>query len=69
MSNDTIEYDEHGNFVIDGELEIQWMELHRDIQTQYRTERLLSFIKGIAGITAAGFAIYLVMASFYLSTF
>ena len=69
MSNDTIEFDERGNFVIDGDLEMQWMELHRDIQSQYRTERLLSFIKGIAGITAAGFAVYLVMASFYLSTF
>lgn len=67
MSQDSIEYDENGNFVIDGDLEVQWMELHRDIQSQYRTERILAFIKGIAGIGAATTAIYLVMTSFYLS--
>lgn len=67
MKRDSIEYDDNGNFVIDGELEVQWMELHREIQSQYRIERILSYIKGLAGITAAGFAIYLVMTSFYLS--
>lgn len=67
MSQDSIEYDEHGNFVIEGDLEAQWMELHRDIQSQYRTEKVFAYIKGLAGIGAAGFAIYLVMTSFYLS--
>lgn len=67
MNQDSIEYDENGNFVIEGDLEVQWMELHREIRDQYRTEKILKYIKGIAGIGAAGFAIYLVMTSFWLS--
>lgn len=43
-----IQYDENGNFVIDGDLEVQWMKLHRDIQSDYRTEQFGTFLKGAA---------------------
>ena len=57
-SKEKINYDENGNFVIDGDLEVQWMKLHRDIQAEYRNEQLGAFLKGalwVGAIVAVGY--------------
>lgn len=53
MQHDTIEFDENGNFILEGDLEVQWMKLHRDIQTEYRMEQLRSFLRGSACVGVA----------------
>ena len=58
MKKDKIEYDENGNFVIDGDVEVQWMKLHRDIQSEYRLEQLGAFLKGtvcVGGVLTVGY--------------
>lgn len=58
MNRETIQYDENGNFVFNGELEAQWMKLHRDIQAEYRNEQWSTFLKGaswVAGIVLTGY--------------
>lgn len=57
-NKDKIKYDENGNFVIDGDLEVQWMKLHRDIQAEYRYEQLGAFLKGalcVGAIVSVGY--------------
>ena len=61
MNNDPIKYDEHGNFLLDGELEVQWMKLHREIQSEYRQEQALSVLKGLVGVTAVLSAVFLLL--------
>jgi len=64
-----LRYDDHGNFLLDGDLELQWMKLHRDIQGEYRLEQLQAFLRGliwVGGIVALGwFAITRFNAWFY----
>lgn len=60
MEREAIRYDDNGNFLLDGELEKQWMKLHRDIQAEYRQEQWGAFLKGTAvvGIVlAAGYVL------------
>jgi hypothetical protein len=60
MKQDNIQFDEYGNFRLDGDIETQWMQLHRDIQAEYRSERWHAFFKA-GGLVAAAIAIgYLV---------
>ncbi len=59
MRNDPIQYDDNGNFVFNGDLEVQWMKLHRDIQAEYRSEQWHSFLRGllyVGGILGLGYA-------------
>lgn len=46
MKSNTVNYDDHGNFLIQGDVEAQWMKLHRDIQAEYRQEQWQLFLKG-----------------------
>jgi hypothetical protein len=48
MKSDTVQYDDHGNFLIQGDVERQWMKVHRDIQAEYRQEQWSAFFKGAA---------------------
>ncbi len=60
MKQDTVQFDDNGNFRLDGDIEVQWMKLHRDIQAEYRIEQLQAFLKGTAivgGIVAVGFVL------------
>ena len=60
MSKEKIKYDDNGNFVIDGDLEVQWMKLHRDIQAEYRVEQFGAFLKGtlcVGGVVTAGYVL------------
>ena len=52
MKSDTVQYDDNGNFLLDGDLETQWMKLHRDIQAEYRQEQWGAFLKGSACVVA-----------------
>ena len=66
MKRDTVQYDDHGNFLLEGDVEAQWMKLHRDIQAEYRQEQLATFFKGtawVAGLVAFG---YLAITGFNL---
>jgi hypothetical protein len=58
MKSDTVQYDDNGNFLLQGDVEQQWMKVHRDIQAEYRREQLGAFLKGSAlagAIIAAGY--------------
>ncbi|MEM1412600.1 MAG: hypothetical protein AAGH19_09605 [Pseudomonadota bacterium] len=58
MKKKRIKYDDNGNFVFDGDLEVQWMKLHRDIQSEYRHEQLGAFLKGtlvVGVVVSAGY--------------
>lgn len=60
MKKDTIQFDDNGNFRLDGDIEVQWMKLHRDIQAEYRAEQWQAFIKGAAlvgGLVTAGYVL------------
>ncbi len=48
MKSTTVQYDDHGNFLIQGDVETQWMKVHRDIQAEYRQEQWSAFLKGFA---------------------
>ncbi len=64
MPKDRIQYDENGNFVFDAELEVQWMKLHRDIQSEYRVEQFVAFLKGAACAAVVTGSFYLALTSF-----
>ena len=58
MSQETIKFDENGNFIFDAELESQWMELHRDIQNEYRAEkrnRVWAFMACVGGAVSIAY--------------
>lgn len=63
MKKDRIEYDDHGNFLLDGELEVQWMKLHRDIQSEYRYEKVLAFMKGLALVSVTASVGYVLLSA------
>lgn len=59
-NHDEINFDQNGNFVFNGDLEVQWMKLHRDIQSEYRYEQLGAFLKGtlwVGAIVAVGYTL------------
>lgn len=64
MSKDTIQYDDNGNFLMEGDVEVQWMKLHRDIQAEYRSEQWIAFLKGAACVCAIVVTGYLALTSF-----
>ena len=64
MKSQTVTYDDHGNFRIEGDVEEQWMKVHRDIQAEYRQEQLRAFLKGTAGVGAIIAAGYLLINAF-----
>lgn len=66
MKSDTVQYDDHGNFLMDGEVEKQWMKLHRDIQAEYRQEQWGAFLKGTACVGVLVAAGYVLINAFNL---
>ena len=64
MNKDKIQFDKHGNFVFDADLEVQWMKLHRDIQSEYRLEQLGAFLKGTLCVSAVVSVGYLLLNGF-----
>ncbi|MEE4174006.1 MAG: hypothetical protein V2I57_07120 [Xanthomonadales bacterium] len=66
MKGDTVQYDDHGNFLLDGEVEKQWMKLHRDIQAEYRQEQWGAFVKGTACVAAVVAIGYVLISGFNL---
>jgi hypothetical protein len=66
MKSDTVRYDDHGNFLIEGDVEQQWMKVHRDIQAEYRKEQLGAFLKGAAFVGVVIAAGYVLISAFNL---
>lgn len=64
MRSETVQYDDHGNFLIEGEVEQQWMKVHREIQAEYRREQLRAFLKGAACVGVVIAAGYLLISAF-----
>ncbi len=66
MKSETVSYDDHGNFLIEGDVEQQWMKVHRDIQAEYRREQLSAFLKGTSLVSAIVAAGYVLISTFNL---
>jgi hypothetical protein len=66
MKSETVQYDDNGNFLIKGDVEQQWMKVHRDIQSEYRQEQLGAFLKGTAAVGAIIAAGYVLIRTFNL---
>jgi phosphoribosylaminoimidazole carboxylase (NCAIR synthetase) len=66
MKSETVQYDDHGNFLIEGDVEQQWMKVHREIQAEYRMEQFVSFLKGAAWVGVVVAAGYSMISAFNL---
>ena len=64
MKHEPIKFDVNGNFILSGDIERQWMKLHRDIQKEYRAEQWHAFWTAMACVGGALSIAYLGLTTF-----